>query len=235
MSSITFNGVDDTTNGVITESISWFKKPKKRTSKVYIAGKDGVTTTDLGYELLVIPAVIGLKSTASVDTVIAWLNGTGVLICSEDPLKYRNAKIEEEIDYAKLVRFKKAKVDFVIEDPYRYVIGETPVNKTSFPASITHAGTVSSDPLLKVTGSGTVVFVINGVSCTYVFDTTYVYIDCASKEAYYSTTLKNRNLTLPVGTNGERLFPTLSVGVNAITITSGTVTAIEVTERTRYI
>lgn len=221
--------------GVVTESIAWFKKPAKRYTRNIIEGKDGDTNTETGYDSLIIPAVIGLKSTASIDTVLAWLNGTGVLICSEDPLKYRTAKILEEISYERLIRFRKAKINFKCEDPYRYVLGETPITKSSWPATLTHAGNVPSNPLLKVTGSGTVVFVINGVSCTYVFDTAYVYIDCESKDAYYLTTLKNRNLSLPQGSNGERLFPYLSVGVNTISITSGTVSSIEITERTRYL
>lgn len=235
MSSISFKGVTDTANNVITESIEWFKKPQVRSSTTFTDGKDGSTVTEHGYVPLIITAVIGLKSTASVDAVIAWLSGSGVLTFSEDPGKYRNARILNEINYEKLVRYKKAKVEFYISDPYRYVLSEATVTKTSFPATYTNAGTVASLPSISITGSGTVVIVFNGVTMTYVFDTGYTTVDCLSKEAYYGTTLKNRNLTLAAGTNGERLFPYLSVGSNTISIASGTVTQIDITPRTRYL
>jgi len=247
MSSITFNGVADTTNGVITESISWFKKPKKRSNIVSIEGKDGATVTELGYEPLVIPAVIGLKSTASIDTVLAWLNGTGVLICSEDPLKYRNARILEDISYDKLVRFKKATVSFLIEDPYRYLITDPTVTKSSFPATLTHAGNVPSNPLLKITGSGSAILNINSIPIYINFDTSFIYVDCESKEAFYSSSLytpptsapdyvsKNRNISLNQSATGERIWPTLVVGTNTISVFSGTITQVVITERTRFI
>jgi len=247
MSSITFNGSTDTTNNVITESVAWLKKPAKRFIRSVIEGKDGETSTETGYDALIIPAVVGLKSTASVDTVIAWLNGTGVLICSEDPLKYRNAKILEQIDYDKLVRYRKAKVNFKCDDPYRYLITDPIVTKTSFPSTLTHGGNVPSNPLLKITGTGSAILTINGVGIYITFDTAYIYVDCETKEAFFATSLytppssapdyvsKNRNISLNQATTGERIWPTLIVGSNTISVFSGTITRVDITERTRFI
>lgn len=230
MSNITFKGTTDTALGVVTESISWYKKPQKRSESVLIENSDGAIVNELGFAPLVIPAVIGLKSAAVIDDVIAWIDGSGVLICSDDPLKYRNARILEQIDYDKLIRFKKAAIEFLIEKPFRYVLNESDVVETSFPATYVNAGALISKPLLKVSGTGTVVFVVNGTTLTYVFDTAYVYIDCDTMDAYYLTTLKNRNLSIT-----GNVYPTLSVGSNTISITSGTITSIVITPRTRFI
>jgi len=165
------------------------------------------------------------------DFIMSWLRGSGVITCSDDPLKYRTGKILSGINYAKLLKFRKANISFFCEDPYRYLLAESDVSKTSFPATYVNDGTVPSKPLLKVTGSGTVVFVVNGVSIEYVFDTAYVYIDCDKQTVFYSVPEdKNRNCTI----TGDD-WPVLSVGSNTISVTSGTITEIVITPRTRFI
>jgi phage-related protein len=91
--------------------------------------------------------------------------------------------------------------------------------------SYTNAGTVSSLPLIKLTGTGTVSLTA-GNTMSVALDTAYVHIDSDSREVYHLTTLKNRVAS------GD--FPYLAVGANAITVT-GTVTEVVITPRTRYL
>lgn len=231
---ITWKSVTSTTNKVVIVSMPQVS-PEIRTEVNEVEGRDGAIVTELGRRPYIQPVEITLLPDATFDTVKVWLTGSGVLIRSDDSTKYVNARIVSQLDYAKFHATKSAVVYFLVEDPYQYVVAESDVTKTSFPATYTNSGSVVSNPLLKVTGSGTVVFVVNGVSVTYVFDTAYVYLDCNLKEAYHLNVLKNRNLTLPVGSNGQRVFPSLSVGVNNITITSGTITEIVITPRTRFV
>lgn len=232
----TYKGTTAASYGIIVNSMNWFIKPQRSADTVRIQGKDGATVIDDSYEPFVIPAKITLTALTNIDAITAWLTGNGVLSFSGDAGKYRNVYILEAVQFVPSGSVWEANIDFYCADVYRYVTSEATVTKSSFPASYTNAGTVASKPLLKVTGTGTVVFVVNGVSMTYVFDTAFVYIDCDSKDAFWSSvTLKNSSLTLATGTNGERLFPYLSVGSNSITVTSGTITEIVITPRTRYL
>jgi len=209
-----------------------FQKPQRRSEIKLIDGKAGASVTEYGYAPYIIKAVIGVTKNADIDAIIAWLDGTGVLLCSDDQLKYRNVRVLNDIDYEKLLRFKKAKVEFYVQDPFRYLLSESDITLTSS-GSITNAGKVDSMPLLKLTGAGIVVLTIGSQSFTYIFDTPYVYIDCGSylngefkQEAYYGTVYKNRKMT------GE--FPKLLVGANAISWT-GTLTELVVTKRTMFL
>ena len=91
--------------------------------------------------------------------------------------------------------------------------------------SYTNAGTVSSLPLIKLTGTGTVSLTANN-TMSVALDTAYVHIDSDIRDVYHLTNLKNRLST------GD--FPYLAVGANAITVT-GTVTEVVITPRTRYL
>lgn len=231
----TYKGTTASSYGIIVNRLNWFIKPVRKVDAVRIQGRDGSTVIDDSYEPFVIPCKITLTSLTNIDAITAWLTGNGVLSFSGDTGKYRNVYITESVEFTPSGSVWEANIDFYCADVYRYVASEATVTKSSFPATYTNSGTIASKPLLKVTGTGTAVFVVNGVSMTYVFDTAYVYIDCDSKEAYYGTVLKNRLLSLTAGTNGERLFPSLSVGANAITVTSGTITEIVITPRTRFV
>lgn len=226
----TYKGTTASSYGIIVNRLNWFIKPVRKVDAVRIQGRDGSTVIDDSYEPFVIPCKITLTSLTNIDAITAWLTGNGVLSFSGDTGKYRNVYIKESVEFVPSGSVWEANIDFYCADVYRYVASEATVTKSSFPATYTNSGTIASKPLLKVTGTGTAVFVVNGVSMTYVFDTAYVYIDCDSMDAYYSTTLKNRKLTISGG-----VFPTLSVGSNTISITSGTVTEIIITPRTRYL
>lgn len=224
----TYKGVTASSLGVIVNSLEWYKKPQRKVDTNRIEGKDGSTVTDDSYEPFSLNAKITLMALTNIDAIVAWLTGSGVLVFSGDSAKYRNVYIMDEVGFTQDGSVWVASFNFFVDKPFRYVMSESDVTVSGFPATYTNAGSVASKPLLKVTGTGTVVFVVNGVSITYVFDTPYVYIDCDSMDAYYLTTLKNRNLSLSA-------FPTFAVGSNAISITSGTITEIVITPRTRFI
>ena len=222
----TYKGTATSTYGVIVNSLEWYKKPRRKAEQIAIKGRDGVTVVDDAYEAITLRCRITLTSLTNMDSVVAWLSGSGVLSFSEDTGKYRNVTVLDDVGFKRDGSVWVAQFDFLCQDPYRYVSSEANVTKTSFPASYTNAGTVIAKPLWKVTGSGTVSFTSGGKTMTLVLDTAYVYVDAGSREVYYSTTLKNRIAS------GD--FPELAVGSNTISVT-GTVTEIVITPRTRYL
>lgn len=218
--------------GLVVNSMPTFKKPQRRSDVKLIDGKAGASVTEYGYAPYSLPCKVTLTDISKLDAIIAWLDGTGVLICSDDPLKYRDVRILEEVDYQRMGDLKETTIEFYVPIPFRFLVTESPVTLTSS-GSITNTGTVDSMPLLKLTGTGTVVLTIGSKSFTYIFDTPYVYIDCGSylngefkQDAYYGATLKNRKMT------GE--FPKLLVGANAISWT-GTLTELVVTKRSCWL
>jgi phage-related protein len=230
---MTFNNVTDASINVLTKSMP-FIAAEERMELIEVEGRDGCTAIPLGKKPYILPVEIELMPNAVIDTVIATYQGSGVLTRADDTGKYVTGRVVNQLDYERLQATKTARIDFLIADPYRYVVSESPQTVTSFPAVVANSGTWLSLPLLKVTGSGTVALVLNGVTFTYVFPVseTYFYLDSNSKDAYYSSTTAHRNRSL---TLVNQLFPYLSVGNNTLSITSGTVTEVIVTKRSRFV
>lgn len=219
------NGTSLSSLGVIVENQTRFTKPKKRVEVIQVEGQDGAKVIEKGYEPYTLVYKITLTDSSKFNQIYALLNGDVVLQASDDPGNYWNAKVIEGVEYDSLAIWKKTIISFFIETPFRYKLDETPTTLLIH-GNVTNVGTVISLPLIKITGSGTVVISIDGRSFTYSFDTSYVYIDSFLQEAYYTSNLKNRKMT------GE--FPYLTPGVNAISWT-GTVTELVVIPRSRYL
>lgn len=229
---ITFKGTTFSSLGGVIEKMEWYKVPAKRKKRTYSPLVDGsIEVSDDGFDSISLNCDVVWTDPTKLDQIMALLTGAGVLIYSRDSSRYRIASIESEIDPEAIATAQKMTIPFYIEKPFRYVLSESNVTKTDFPATYVNAGTISCKPLLKLTGSGTVVIVVNGVTLTYEFDTAYVFIDCESQMAYFAEPDdKNRNIMI-TGDN----WPNFSVGSNTISITSGTLTSIEITPRTRFI
>lgn len=222
---ITFKGITSDSLDVRVNVLPNIIKPQRRSEIILINGKDGADVVENGFAPYILKCKIMVTDLTKLDTVVAWLDGTGVLITPDDPLKQRYVRVLNQVDYAKLMNWKETEVEFYCYDPFRYLI--TDANFTLLAGgNVTNAGTYKSEPLIKLTGSGYVTVTINGRDFTYNFDTPYVYIDSKIKEAYHLTDLKNRQL------GGD--FPILDVGVNAISWV-GTVTEMVITKRTRYL
>lgn len=239
---LTWKGVTDASLGVVTRSMK-FIQAGHRYEVSQVEGRDGSDYTLLGRESYILKVDIELMPTANIDNVMAWLSGTGTLVRADDPLKYVTAVILSSIEYSKIQSTKQATVEFFVPDPYRYLLSESVQTVVSTPATIVNSGTAIAYPLLKVTGSGTVVLTLNGVAMEYVFPSgeSEVYIDCGSRDyvnskmiqdAYYLTIASLRNRALTITGN---VFPSLSVGNNTLTLDSGSITSVEVTKRSRFL
>ena len=219
--------------GLIVTSLPPVTKPPKRTETIDIEGRDGDIVIEHGYEAYDKKIEIGLTRGYNIDDIISWLDGSGDLIMSNESDKVYKARIIKQIDFERLLVFKTASVTFHVQ-PYKYKYDEDDVSATSSQISsksmtVTNRGNVSSKPLIRLTGSGTVTFKLNGADLfTYTFpsEDSYVDIDSEEQDAYVSSTLKNRNM------NGS--FPVLNVGSNTISWT-GTLTTVKVTPRSRWL
>ena len=107
---------------------------------------------------------------------------------------------------------------------YQDNVAETTVTVSG--TTITNPGSVYSEPVLTVTGSGDITLTVGTTIVELTGITDSIVIDCALKEAYKGTTLMNEHMS------GD--FPILVPGLNAISWT-GNVTRVVVKPNWRYL
>lgn len=228
---IIFKGIkSNTIPGLLISELPPITKPKLRVRETIIDGLDGSIFEDFGYESYDKVLKIGLTKNFDIDQVINYFNGEGNLTLSNEPDKYYKAKIIEEIDYNRLIRFKTANIKFKIQ-PFKYKVNETKIdvlidNQTEL--KVTNLGLEEAKPIITIYGTGEVHFYLNSIEVfKYSFDDdSQVVIDSEKEDAYFNNVLKNRNML------GN--FPILKSGENVITW-SGNLTRILIEPKSRWL
>ncbi len=230
MNWIELNGVrSDTITGLLIQSLPPISKPEMRTQIEEIDGRDGDIVTKLGFKAYDKEISIGLYGQYDVNEVLSFFNSEGQVTFSNEPDKYYNFEILEQIDLERLIRFRTAKVTLHVQ-PFKYSATEQEIEATGSSVTVTNSGNIVSRPTITVEGSGTVSLSLNGSEIFVLsMDTNdSITIDAVGMNAYTGGILRNRdvtgdydNLVLPVGTN------TLSW--------SGTVTLVEIENYSRWI
>lgn len=117
---IELNGEKSTNvKGLIIQSLPPITKPKMRTSKEEIDGRDGDIVTKLGYSAYDKEVGIGLHGDFDIDDAIAFFDSEGEVVFGNEPDKYYRYQILEQIDFERLVRFRTANVKMHVQ-PYKY-------------------------------------------------------------------------------------------------------------------
>ena len=125
---VIINGVNSNTiNGLGINELPPIAKPSMRVLTEEIDGRDGDITTNLGYSAYDKTITIGLFGTGyDIDDIVAFFNGEGIIVFSNEADKYYNYKIINQIDYVALQKFKSASVTFHCQ-PFKYPLEETPI------------------------------------------------------------------------------------------------------------
>lgn len=205
-------------------------KPQMRVKETIVDGVDGSVIEELGYESYDKTIAVGLKIGADIDNIIEYFTGNGEIVFSNEPNKYYIARIIKSIDYTRLLRYRKANVTFRVQ-PFKYEYNEAEINNDdgSNTFTVSNVGNHTAKPIITIEGSGTVELSVNSsLVCRYTFpdgDDTVV-IDCEKQDAYYGSSLKNRNMI------GD--FPSLAKGSNVISW-SGTVKSISIERYSRWL
>lgn len=230
---IILNGnISSNIQGLLIQSLSPISKPKIRTQVEEIDGRDGDIITPLGYSAYDKEIRIGLYDDFDIDEVIAYFNTKGTAIFSNEPDKYYNYEILEQIDFERLIRFRTANVKFHVQ-PFKYSAED---NSKTFNITdensivIRNAGNIYSKPIMTITGSGNIGLSLNNVQLFQIElgELGYITIDTTNMEAYQETTLLNRLV------QGNYDNFKLNVGKNIITY-SGNVTEVEIQNYSRWI
>ena len=233
MNYITLNGMRSTLiKGLLISSLPPITKPLQRTSIEEIDGRDGDIVTKLGYAAYNKKMTIGLFGDFNIDDIIEYFDSEGKVIFSNEPDKYYNYKILDQIDFERLMRFKTATVVFHVQ-PFKFSAVDDTVTYSylSEHTYITgrNLGNVISRPEVTIYGSGTVVLTINEKTITVVIGSNeYITLNGTTLNAYKGDTLKNRSIT---GNLKDLWF---KIGQWSISWT-GTVTQIIVKDGSRWI
>lgn len=120
MNYIVLNGKrSDEIRGLLISSLPPITKPKMRTSSEEIDGRDGDIITKLGYSAYDKEFEIGLAGNYNVDDVISYFDSSGEVIFSNEQDKYYKYQLLDQIDFDRLLRFKKAKIKMHVQ-PFKY-------------------------------------------------------------------------------------------------------------------
>jgi phage-related protein len=233
---IILNGVNSNTiTGLLISVLPPITKPKQRTTVEEIDGRDGDIVTTLGYSAYDKEIEIGLYGDFDIDEVITFFNGSGTVTFSNEPDKYYNYQILNQIDYEKLIRFKTAKIKMHVQ-PFKYsaVEGTRTFNiTTQEEITINNSGNYVSKPVVTINGTGTINLNVNGYEVLVINlgeSANTVTIDTANMEAYNQNTgqLMNRDVT----GDYDNLY--LKAGSNNISWT-GSITQIQITNYSRWL
>ena len=231
-----YGGVRSIDLGVKIESANNLASPSPRITKQEIPGRSGdLIIPEGGFENVEVsyncffkvdnPIYLPMRSSE----IKAWLlSDYGQYKRLEDTYDqeyYREGYFTGAVDIEKKVRrFGKFEAKFSCK-PYRYLKtgeGEVSVSKGS---SLFNPEKVSSNPYIKIVGSGNITLSIGSDTWSFTGVDEYIEIDSETKNAYKEYASQNSKMS------GED-FPELRPGKNNITWT-GSVTAVYITPRWR--
>lgn len=220
--------------GLIISSLPPITKPPMRATAESIDGRDGDIVTKLGYGAYDKPIEIGLSWGYNVDDVIDFFNQEGIITFSNEPDKYYNFALYEQIDFEKLIRYKTATVVAHVQ-PFKYSTTEDEITKTfsgqTGSKRIINSGNYFSKPVITVEGTGFVEITMGGYLAVELdmTNTGKIILDTESLNATdASGNLKNRLVTGSL----ENLY--FLIGNNDIGF-NGSVTKISVKNYSRWL
>jgi len=232
MGNIIFKGTNsDTISGLLISELPDITKPPRRQEAIEVDGRDGDVYRYKGYDTYKKTLQIGLHGTYDIDEIANFFSGEGAVIFSNEPTKQYTARIVDNIDFERLVRFRTAKVPFIVQ-PYKKLVGEDNVTGSTSPLTVENLGYEDSLPTIIIVADADEVVEID-VNAQTVLSVTMppegtITIDGEALNCYNSNADKNQFVTMA----GD--FPTLLSGDNEISWT-GDVTSVTVIPNSRWL
>ena len=248
----TWNGVDCRDYGIHVLQQPTYFRAKERVENITIPGRSGALTRLEGDDVydnqqLTCTCIIHNSEDNRVENINSWLRGNGKLVFATRQNGFFKGRLNSQLQYAQLVR-GNPHLSFQLQfdcAPYFFLnSGETPMtyerpanlSDSRWIVSIENLGTVPSQPLIKVTGTGDgdIWCGTQEVSLLSV-DTTkygYVVLDSDAKVAYTGEIGSAVQPLEMVGTHVQGAWIELPTGTSQL-ILSSSITSIVLTPRWR--
>lgn len=225
----TFKGIDSREMGVIVTAMPETVRAERRIESITVAGRNGSLHKDEGvYESYDRTMECALIKRAKLDEIAAWLVGSGEMIFSTEPDKVYRVTIANKISITQMMRvFQKFQI-VLDTQPFKYSVN--PANdfvELTAPTTIRNSGTVYSEPLITVYGSGDITLTINGTDFPLYGVNESITIDSEMMEVFKGNANQNSKY-------GGVEFPKFEVGKNEISWT-GNVSKIKIQPRWRWL
>ncbi|AMJ41687.1 phage tail domain-containing protein [Anaerotignum propionicum] len=225
----TFKGINSLDMGVVMLKAPSIYKPTKRVNEIQIAGRNGILHEDTNtYENYTKEAECQVMDRSRIDDVSAWLNGYGEVIFSSEPDKVYRAFIKNQIPFNNILLNLN---DFLVQFdcfPFKYSVDKADEELSlTAPTTIYNQGTIYSEPIITVYGTGNIALTINEKNYTITGIDGYVTINSEIQEVYKDSTNKNNSFS-------ALDFPKFQEGANTISWT-GSVTRLEIKPNWRWL
>ena len=227
-----WNGTRCTAYGIHVSEQPPITIPKERSKQTSIPGRPGTLTTFEGddvFEDLTLTATCWISDPAQIPAIAGWLKGRGTVTFANRPGGFYHAFISNQIPFEKILRgnpHRSFAVNFRCSPPFWYVSNLDEVTITSSSAVLPNPGSVYSEPIIHVYGSGDMTLIVNGsfVELEGIEDS--IVLNSVIQEAYQGETLLNEKM------DGE--FPVLKPGNNLIRWT-GDISRLVIAPNWRYL
>ena len=226
-----WNGTDCRQYGIHVSEQPPITIPAERSTQTNVPGRPGSLTTLEGedvYDDLLLTATCFISGPAQIPAIVAWLKGSGTVAFANRLGGHYQARIVNQIPFEKILR-GNPHCSFAVNFrcfPFFYADNAPDITVTVSGTVITNPGSVYSEPVLTVYGSGDVTLMVGATIVELTDVSGSIVIDTVLQEAYLGNTQMNDHMS------GE--FPVLKPGMNAISWT-GTVERVVISPNWRYL
>ena len=226
-----FGGVRCTTYGIHVTAQPAIIRASERVTHTNVPGRSGSLTileADDVYDDFILPVECTVADMSRLTEICAWLKGAGTLKLAARPGGFFYARIANQIEFAKILRNHENRtftVNFRCQ-PFWYVADVQPITLTTSGTFVNNPGSVTSEPIITVYGSGEIALMVGMTIVELDGITDSITLDTPLMEAYKGVTSMNSCMS------GD--FPMLLPGQNAISW-SGDVTKVEIHPNWRFL
>ena len=218
-----WNGVRCTQYGIHVLEQPPVTIPSERVAFTDVPGRSGSLTQLEGddvYDEMVLTANCLIDDPSRITEIAAWLRGSGTVTFANRQGGFYHARVVNQIPFEKTLRgnpHRSFAINFRCK-PFWYLSDVEPITLTTSGTFITNPGSVASEPVITVYGSGEITLMV-GMTITELEITDKITLDTPLMEAYSGSTSMNSCMS------GD--FPSLLPGKNAVSW-SGNVSRVEI-------
>lgn len=227
-----WNGVRCTEYGIYVSEQPPITMPQEQSTQTKIPGRPGSLTTLEGddvYDDLTLTATCFIRSPALIPAIAGWLKGGGTVTFANRPGGFYHARVANKIPFEKILRGNphcSFAVNFRCSPPFLYVSNPDEVTITTSSTVVVNPGSVYSEPIIHVYGSGDITLIVNDTFIELEGIENGIVLNSVIQEAYQGETLLNEKM--------EGDFPVLKPGNNLISW-SGDVSRLVIQPNWRYL